>query len=93
MGMAGMSSVWEVLAFWRRRGAGRKRERGRVRWFSNSKGYGFIGRKEGEDVFVHYSEITGSGYKTLREGDEVEFEVVRGKKGLQATKVTRVKQG
>jgi CspA family cold shock protein len=62
---------------------------GLVRWFNNTKGYGFIGRDDGPDVFVHYSGIVGEGYKTLDEGDEVEFEIVQGTKGPQAANVTR----
>ena len=62
---------------------------GRVTWFNNTKGYGFIGREDGPDVFVHYSGIVGEGYKTLDEGDAVEFEIVQGPKGPQATNVTR----
>ena len=60
---------------------------GTVKWFNESKGYGFISPEEGEDVFVHYSAITGDGFKTLREGDDVEFNVVQGPKGLQAEEV------
>ena len=60
---------------------------GTVKWFSNEKGYGFIARSEGEDVFVHFSAIAGDGYKTLTEGQAVEFEVVQGPKGLQAANV------
>jgi len=60
---------------------------GTVKWFNESKGYGFISPQEGEDVFVHYSAIAGEGFKTLREGDEVEFNVVQGPKGLQAEEV------
>jgi CspA family cold shock protein len=63
--------------------------RGRVQWFNNTKGYGFIGREDGADVFVHYSGIVGEGYKTLDEGDMVEFEIVKGLKGPQAANVTR----
>jgi cold shock protein len=62
---------------------------GKVKWFSNSKGYGFIGRDEGSDVFVHYSAIIGDGYRTLREGDVVEFEIVDGKNGPQASSVVK----
>jgi CspA family cold shock protein len=60
---------------------------GRVSWFNNTKGYGFIGRDDGPDVFVHYSGIVGEGYKTLDEGDTVEFEIVQGPKGPQAENV------
>ena len=63
---------------------------GRVKWFSDAKGYGFIEQEGGEDVFVHFSAIQAEGFKTLAEGQQVEFEVVRGAKGLQATKVTKV---
>jgi CspA family cold shock protein len=63
--------------------------RGTVKWFNNSKGYGFIGRDDGPDVFVHYSAITGEGYRTLQEGDTVEFEIVQGPKGPQAADVTK----
>ena len=66
------------------------KERGKVKWFNNSKGYGFIEREGGEDVFVHCSTIEGDGYRSLREGDTVEFEVVSSDKGLQAAKVTKV---
>ena len=61
---------------------------GTVKWFSNEKGFGFIERSEGDDVFVHFSAITMDGYKTLVEGQKVEFEVVQGPKGLQAANVT-----
>ena len=63
---------------------------GKVKWFNNSKGYGFIGQEDGADVFVHYSVLQGDGYKTLQEGDTVEFEIVEGQKGLQASNVTKV---
>ena len=62
---------------------------GTVKWFNNSKGYGFIGRDDGPDVFVHYSAITGDGYRTLQEGDTVEFEIVQGPKGPQAANVSK----
>jgi cold shock protein len=65
---------------------------GTVKWFNNSKGYGFIGRQDGPDVFVHYSAIVGDGYRTLQEGDSVEFEIVKGPKGPQAAKVQRPTQ-
>jgi len=64
--------------------------RGKVKWFSNQNGYGFITRDDGKDVFVHYSAVKGDGYKTLEEGQEVDFEVTQGPKGEQATNVTRV---
>lgn len=67
-----------------------QRERGVVRWFNDSKGYGFIGRQDGTDVFVHYSAIQANGFKSLKEGQEVEFVCVKGKKGLQAEAVTKV---
>jgi CspA family cold shock protein len=60
-----------------------------VKWFNDAKGFGFITREEGEDVFVHFSAIQGEGFKTLNEGDRVEFEVARGPKGLQAANVRR----
>jgi len=62
---------------------------GKVKWFSNQKGYGFITGEDGKDVFVHYSAVTGEGYKTLEEGQEVEFEVTQGPKGDQATNVRK----
>ncbi|MCS7183585.1 MAG: cold-shock protein [Thermoanaerobaculum sp.] len=58
--------------------------KGTVKWFNETKGYGFITQESGEDVFVHYSSIQGDGYRTLREGARVEFDVVSGRKGLQA---------
>ncbi|MBI1929649.1 cold-shock protein [Candidatus Poribacteria bacterium] len=64
--------------------------RGRVKWFSDQKGYGFLTTDEGEDVFVHYSAIQGSGFKSLAEGQEVEFNVVKGPKGFQAENVVKV---
>jgi CspA family cold shock protein len=64
------------------------REQGTVKWFNSAKGYGFIQRSAGEDVFVHFSAIQGDGYRNLQEGATVEFEVVRGPKGLQAANVT-----
>ena len=63
---------------------------GTVKWFSNEKGYGFIEREGGEDVFVHFSAIAMDGYKSLVEGQRVEFEVVQGNKGLQASNVIAV---
>lgn len=66
------------------------KEQGTVKWFNAAKGYGFIRRETGEDVFVHFSAIQDSGYRTLEEGQAVEFEVVKGPKGLQAANVTRL---
>jgi cold shock protein len=63
-------------------------EQGTVKWFNGAKGYGFIQRAGGEDVFVHYRAIVGEGYKTLNEGDKVQFEVEKGPKGLQAANVS-----
>ena len=62
---------------------------GTVKWFNDAKGYGFITREDGEDVFVHFSAIQGEGFKSLQEGDRVSFEVVQGKKGLQAANVKK----
>ena len=64
------------------------KEQGTVKWFNAAKGYGFIQRQSGEDVFVHFSAIQSEGYRSLDEGQAVEFEVTRGPKGLQAEKVT-----
>ena len=64
------------------------KEKGTVKWFNAAKGYGFIQRENGEDVFVHFSAIQTQGYRTLDEGSQVEFEVTKGPKGLQATNVT-----
>jgi len=66
------------------------RTRGTVKWFSNEKGYGFISQEDGPDLFVHYSEIQGSGYRSLDEGASVEFEITDGKKGKQASAVTQI---
>ncbi len=66
------------------------KEQGTVKWFNSSKGYGFIGRESGEDVFVHFSAIQGDGYRSLKEGEKVSFDVTNGPKGLQAENVERV---
>lgn len=66
------------------------RTQGTVKWFNAEKGYGFISREGGEDLFVHYTEIQGSGYRSLDEGAKVEFEITDGKKGKQASAVTLV---
>ncbi|MFT5366435.1 MAG: CspA family cold shock protein [Candidatus Latescibacterota bacterium] len=63
---------------------------GTVKWFNDSKGFGFLEQEDGEDVFVHFSAVQGDGFKTLAEGDRVEFEVQQGPKGLQAANVTKV---
>jgi len=66
---------------------------GEVKWFNNAKGFGFLGRADGPDVFVHFSSIQADGYKSLKEGDPVEFDIVEGDKGKpQADKVTRVEK-
>ncbi len=63
--------------------------RGTVKWFNDTKGFGFIQQESGEDVFVHYTAISGEGFKTLKEGEEVEFEVTEGPKGPQASNVVK----
>jgi len=65
-------------------------ETGTVKWFNGSKGFGFIEREQGDDVFVHYKSIEGDGYKSLDEGDQVQFEVGQGPKGLQANNVSKL---
>jgi CspA family cold shock protein len=66
--------------------------KGTVKWFNNAKGYGFLGRDGGADVFVHYSSIQLEGYKSLKEGDEVEFDIIQGTKGPQADQVARLRE-
>lgn len=66
------------------------RTTGKVKWFNSDKGYGFIAGEDGRDIFVHYSAIEGRGFRSLEEGEEVEFEVTQGAKGLQAENVTRI---
>ena len=63
---------------------------GTVKWFNEAKGYGFIRREDGPDLFLHYTNITGSGFRTLKEDDKVEFEVNEGPKGLQAVNVEKI---
>ena len=65
--------------------------KGEVKWFNNAKGFGFLGRNDGPDVFVHYSSIQLEGYKSLKEGDQVEFDIIQGNQGLQADNVSRLK--
>lgn len=72
-----------------RRGKAMARIKGSVKWFNDAKGFGFISREGGPDVFVHFSAIQGDGYKSLAEGDHVEFEIVEGAKGPQAAEVKR----
>jgi CspA family cold shock protein len=64
--------------------------KGKVKWFNDSKGFGFLEQESGDDVFCHFSAITGDGFKSLQEGDSVEFEVVKGPKGLQAENVRKI---
>ena len=72
------------------KGGNREVARGKVKWFSNQKGYGFITPESGNDVFVHHTAIQGEGYKTLEEGQEVDFEIEKGPKGEQAKNVVKV---
>jgi CspA family cold shock protein len=67
-----------------------EKQQGTVKWFNGSKGYGFIERENGEDLFVHYNSILGDGYRNLEEGQRVEFTVVQGQKGLQAQDVVAI---
>ena len=68
------------------------REQGIVKWFNDSKGFGFIQRNSGEDIFVHFRAIQGDGYRSLKDGEKVEFNVVEGQKGLQAEEVRKVEE-
>jgi len=67
-----------------------KMAHGNVKWFNETKGFGFIQQESGEEVFVHYTAISGDGFKTLKEGEEVEFDIIQGPKGPQASNVTKV---
>ncbi|MHC1698650.1 MAG: cold-shock protein [Deltaproteobacteria bacterium] len=64
--------------------------KGKVKWFNDAKGFGFLEQENGDDVFCHFSAITGEGFKSLQEGDDVEFDVVKGPKGLQAANVRKI---
>lgn len=64
--------------------------KGKVKWFNDTKGYGFLQQESGEDVFVHYTAVTGDGFKSLKEGDSVEFDITQGPKGPQATNVVKL---
>jgi CspA family cold shock protein len=64
--------------------------KGKVKWFNDSKGFGFLEQEGGDDVFCHFSAITGDGFKSLQEGDVVEFEIIKGPKGLQAANVRKI---
>jgi CspA family cold shock protein len=66
------------------------KEQGTVKWFNNAKGYGFISRESGDDVFVHHTAIQGEGFKSLNEGDKIEFDVAKGPRGLQAQNVVKL---
>jgi CspA family cold shock protein len=82
--------LWEGVIFVSHSEKGRSiMETGKVKWFNNSKGYGFITREGGEDLFVHFKSIVGDGYRSLKEGDTVQFDIEQGAKGLQAVNVSR----
>jgi cold shock protein len=83
--------MWALLANWTQKDGIEKMERlkGTVKWFNNAKGYGFLGRDNGPDVFIHYSAIASDGYRSLEEGDRVEFEIIQGQKGPQAANVSK----
>jgi cold shock protein len=85
----GLSSLDQNRGFAEFQGAVMK-EQGKVKWFNNSKGYGFISKADGKDIFVHFSAIAGDGYKSLEEGADVEFEVVSTPKGEQAANVSKI---
>ncbi len=68
-----------------------EREKGTVKWFNPKKGFGFVSRSDGDDVFVHFTSITGDGYRTLEEGEQIEFEVTTSQKGLEAKDIKRLR--
>jgi CspA family cold shock protein len=82
--------VLDVIRFSKKYLGGLSKMKGKVKWFNAEKGFGFIEREEGEDVFVHFSAIQGEGFKTLEEGQSVEFDIVEGNRGLQAANVARI---
>jgi cold shock protein len=84
-----MAGKFKCFTFFRRF-PGTMKETGRVKWFNDAKGFGFISRENGPDVFVHHSAIQGEGFRTLAENQEVEFEVVQGQKGPQAQNVVKI---
>jgi cold shock protein len=88
--MLGAGTMCDAAGVARRQGRARMRITGKVKWFNNAKGYGFIEREGGSDVFVHYSAIQGNGFRSLEEGQAVEFEIVDGPKGPQAGNVIKV---
>jgi CspA family cold shock protein len=88
--LKGLRQVFQPRNFEQDRKGGKAvRVNGKVKWFNDSKGYGFIERPDGDDVFVHYSAIAGTGFRSLTEGQEVEFDIVDGPKGKQAANVTK----
>jgi len=87
--VASLGDASQIALRGRERNSSMARITGTVKWFNDAKGFGFISREGGPDVFVHFSAISGSGFKSLAEGDKVEFEVVQGQKGPQAADVTK----
>jgi CspA family cold shock protein len=83
-------TFWAFLWNTQRKGGIRKMVQGTVKWFNGQKGYGFITKDDGQDVFVHYSAISGQGFRSLEEGQRVEFEITQGPKGLQAANVSKI---